>query len=117
MSNSHVLRPAKPARKQNAGPDGSSRPKVEAIEGIAHAAAVPYIERPVEAGEAAAFLRNSARTVKQMAREGRIPAHPFGDGPRKRWFFLISELAEFLRAKVNSPHGDQADRDGTRRIQ
>ena len=50
----------------------------------------------------------------QMARDGKIPAHPFGDGARKRWFFLISELAEFLRGRVNSLHGE-ADRDKTTR--
>jgi hypothetical protein len=68
----------------------------------------------VEANDAAEFLRYSSRTVKQMAREGRIPAHPFGSGPRKRWYFLISELAEHLRAQVNSAHGE-AGRDKTQR--
>lgn len=75
------------------------------------------VERFVEAEEAAEFLHSAPRTVKQLAREGKIPAHPFGDGPRKRWFFLISELAEFLRGRVNSAHGDAADRDAKRRIQ
>lgn len=78
---------------------------------------VPPVEPFVEAEEAALFLHSSTRTVKQKARDGKIPAHPFGDGPRKRWFFLISELAEFLRASVNCPHGDEADRDNQRRIQ
>jgi hypothetical protein len=68
----------------------------------------------VEANAAAEFLHYSSRTVKQMAREGRIPAHPFGAGPRKRWYFLISELAEHLRAQVNSAHGE-AGRDKTQR--
>jgi len=49
-----------------------------------------------------------------MAREGRIPAHPFGSGDRKRWYFLISELAEHLRGQVNSAHGE-AGRDKTQR--
>jgi hypothetical protein len=68
----------------------------------------------VEADAAAEFLHYSPRTVKQMAREGRIPAHPFGSGPRKRWYFLISELAEHLRAQVNSAYGE-AGRDKTPR--
>jgi hypothetical protein len=72
------------------------------------------LEPFVEANAAADFLRYSSRTVKQMAREGRIPAHPFGNGPRKRWYFLISELAEHLRAQVNSAHGE-AGRDKTQR--
>ena len=75
------------------------------------------IEGFVEADEAARFLHYSTRTVKQLARDSKIPAHPFGDGPRKRWFFLLSELAEFLRRRVNSAHGDQADRDIERRVQ
>lgn len=77
----------------------------------------PAIECPVDADGAAKFLHLSPRTVKQLAREGKIPAHPFGDGPRKRWFFLISELAEFIRGRVNFVHGDQADRDTKRRVQ
>lgn len=72
------------------------------------------LEPFVEANAAADFLRYSSRTVKQMAREGRIPAHPFGTGPRKRWYFLISELADHLRAQVNSVHGE-AGRDKTQR--
>ena len=68
----------------------------------------------VEASAAGEFLHYSSRTIKQMAREGRIPAHPFGTGGRKRWYFLISELAEHLRAQVNSAHGE-AGRDKTQR--
>ena len=72
------------------------------------------LERFVEADAAAEFMRYSIRSIKQMAREGRIPAHPFGVGPRKRWYFLISELAEYLRAQVNSGHGE-AGRDKAQR--
>jgi len=72
------------------------------------------LEPFVEANAAAEFLHYSSRSVKQMAREGRIPAHAFGTGPRKRWYFLISELAEHLRAQVNSAHGE-AGRDKTQR--
>ena len=68
----------------------------------------------VEASAAGEFLNYSSRTIKQMAREGRIPAHPFGSGTRKRWYFLISELAEHLQAQVNSAHGE-AGRDKTQR--
>jgi len=77
-------------------------------------AEIETVESFVGANDAAEFLRYSCRTIKQMAREGRIPAHPFGTGPRKRWYFLISELAEHLRAQVNSAHGE-AGRDKTQR--
>ncbi len=77
--------------------------------------ALPQTLEPfVEANAAAEFLHYSARSIKQMAREGRIPAHPFGTGSRKRWYFLISELAEHLRAQVNCAHGE-AGRDKTQR--
>jgi helix-turn-helix protein len=72
------------------------------------------LEPFVEAEAAAEFMHYSIRSVKQMARDGRIPAHPFGSGPRKRWYFLISELAEHLHAQVNSAHGE-AGRDKTQR--
>ena len=81
---------------------------------LQHPARLETLEAFVGANTAAEFLRYSSRTVKQMAREGRIPAHPFGTGPRKRWYFLISELAEHLRAQVNSAHGE-AGRDKTQR--
>jgi Helix-turn-helix domain len=75
---------------------------------------ISMLEPFVEADAAAEFLHYSPRSIKQMAREGRIPAHPFGSGPRKRWYFLISELAEHLRAQVNSAYGE-AGRDKTQR--
>jgi len=68
----------------------------------------------VEAKDAAEFLHYSVRSIKQMARDGRIPAHPFGGELRKRWYFLLSELAEHLHAQVNSAHGE-AGRDKTQR--
>jgi excisionase family DNA binding protein len=61
-----------------------------------------YLEPFVEAEEAAAFLRTSPRKVKELAREGRIPAHPLGDGQRRRWLFLLSELDGWMRSRVNS---------------
>ena len=70
----------------------------------------------VEANAAGEFLNYSSRTIKQMAREGRIPAHPFGTGLRKRWYFLISELAEHLRSQVNSGHGEAGRDKAQRRV-
>jgi excisionase family DNA binding protein len=52
--------------------------------------------------EAARFLSISPVTVKKMAREGYLPAHPIGNGLRKRWRFLISELASHMRCRVHS---------------
>lgn len=56
----------------------------------------------VDAAEASSFLRLNRRTVLKMARDGVIPAHPLGEGARKQWRFLLSELDEWLRKRVNS---------------
>jgi hypothetical protein len=60
------------------------------------------LEPFVEADEAAPFLRMSAEYLKKLARAGKIPAHPRGDGQRRRWLFLMYELAEWMRSRVNS---------------
>ena len=52
--------------------------------------------------EAAAFLRCAPVTVKRLAREGKIPAHSIHNGIRKRWRFLISELAISMKKEVSS---------------
>lgn len=51
--------------------------------------------------EAAAFLRCSPITVKRLAREGKIPAHSITNGTRKRWRFLLSELANRMQCEVS----------------
>ncbi|MEI9979945.1 MAG: helix-turn-helix domain-containing protein [Edaphobacter sp.] len=51
--------------------------------------------------EAATFLHYSPVTVKRLAREGKIPAHSITNGVRKRWRFLISELADRMRTEVS----------------
>ncbi len=74
----------------------------------------PALERPcepsnitrpesfVEKGEAAVFLHMAEGTLMKHVRAGEIPAHPRGTGQRRRWLFLISELAEWMRSQVNS---------------
>jgi excisionase family DNA binding protein len=56
----------------------------------------------VDAAEAAKFLNIHRRTALQMARDGILPAHPLGDGRRRLWRFLLSELDEWMRSRVNS---------------
>ena len=60
------------------------------------------LERFVEAEEAGPFVHESPRHLKQLAREGKVPAHPKGDGQRRRWLFLLSELDAWMRGRVNS---------------
>ncbi len=60
----------------------------------------------VDAGEAAKFLKINPRTLLQMARNGSVPAHPLGNGVRKTWRFLLSELAEWLVARGGHSSGE-----------
>ena len=55
----------------------------------------------VGADEAARFLQLTPRRVKDLARSGSIPAHPIGDGARKVWRFLLSELYQHMVSQRN----------------
>jgi excisionase family DNA binding protein len=54
----------------------------------------------VDADEAAKFLKINRRTLLHWARQGGLPAHPLGRGSRKTWRFLVSELTNWVRARV-----------------
>jgi excisionase family DNA binding protein len=56
----------------------------------------------VDASVAARFLGLHRRTLLRMAREGMVPAHPLGEGERKLWRFLLSELDDWMQERVNS---------------
>ena len=58
------------------------------------------LEPFVGAATAASFLSLKPRRVVDLARGGKLPAHPLGDGPRRVWRFRLSELAEHLSKKV-----------------
>lgn len=56
------------------------------------------VERPLTCEEAAAFVRVHPKTVKRMARSGKVPGHfRFG-----RWFFYASELDCWMRTELHS---------------
>ena len=59
-------------------------------------------EHYVDSDEAAGFLKLNRRTVQRLAREGTIPAHSFGERKRKTWKFLLSELDEWMKTRLNS---------------
>ena len=42
------------------------------------------------------FLRLRPRRVLELARRGKIPAYPLGDGKRRVWRFRLSELASAI---------------------
>lgn len=52
----------------------------------------PYVD--VE--RAATFLAMSRKTLLAKSRNGLLPAHPIGEGPRKIWRFRLSELSRWL---------------------
>ena len=56
---------------------------------------------PMTPATTAAYLGIDVKTVTRWAREGYLPAHPLGEGKRKFWRFLESELSEWMRAKTN----------------
>lgn len=55
------------------------------------------LEGFVDAAKAAEFLTLRPRRVLEMARDGKLPAHPLGSGRRKTWRFLLSELHNHIR--------------------
>ena len=60
---------------------------------------VSHLEPFVNAQEAGGFVQLHPSTVLRLAREGVLPGHPVGNGQRKRWRFLLSELREWLAAR------------------
>ena len=61
------------------------------------------LEPFVDAVRAAEFLAIKPRRLLDLAREGKVPAYPIGDGRRRTWRFRISELARlFTSPSVNS---------------
>ncbi len=56
------------------------------------------IERPITCTEASQVLGVHPRTIKRMARGGKVPGHfRFG-----RWYFYASELDGWMRMELNS---------------
>ena len=71
----------------------------------ANALAPTIIPEPyVDPQEAAGFLSISAKTLTRLARKGQIPAHSIGDGTRRRWRFLKSELDTWMHGRLHSNH-------------
>jgi len=54
------------------------------------------LERFVDADEAAKFLSLNRRRILELARAGKLPAYPIGEGARRLWRFRLSELANAL---------------------
>ena len=57
-------------------------------------------ERFVDADEAATVLSVHPKTLQRWSRQGIVPAHPIGEGRRKYWRYLISELEAWFRERT-----------------
>jgi Helix-turn-helix domain len=58
------------------------------------------LEPFVDTIRAAEFLSVKPRWLLGLARAGKIPAHPLGDGKRRVWRFRLSELVHSISSKV-----------------
>jgi excisionase family DNA binding protein len=58
---------------------------------------------PMTPHQAAEYLGFDVKTITRWAREGYLPAHPLGDGKRKFWRFVESELWKWMQTKTNQP--------------
>ncbi len=57
-------------------------------------------ERFVAAEVAAKFLSIERRQLLELARAGKIPAYPIGDGQRRLWRFRLSDLARAMEERM-----------------
>jgi predicted site-specific integrase-resolvase len=57
--------------------------------------------RPMTPRAAAAFLDLDEKTITRWARKGYLPGHPLGEGKRKFWRFIESELSDWLAMQTN----------------
>jgi excisionase family DNA binding protein len=65
-------------------------------------------ERFVDAVTAAKFLSIQRRQLLELARTGKIPAYPIGDGRRRLWRFRLSDLVKAMEQRM--VYGKSTDR-------
>jgi hypothetical protein len=98
------MRPANRSRTigNSATPADSVRqPLNSSISFPAHQGFMASAPEPfVDANRAAEFLCLRPRRVLELARQGAIPAHPLGEGPRKVWRFRLSEVAAAMCSRA-----------------
>ena len=58
-----------------------------------------FYEPFVDSERAAEFLNLKPRYVLELARKGQLPAYPFGNGARRTWRFLLSELSAAVQER------------------
>ena len=57
-------------------------------------------ERFVDSVVAAKFLSIQRRQLLELARAGKIPAYPIGDGQRRLWRFRLSDIAKAMEQRM-----------------
>jgi hypothetical protein len=57
--------------------------------------------KPMTPQAAAAFLGLDEKTITRWARKAYLPGHPLGEGKRKYWRFIESELSDWLAVQTN----------------
>jgi excisionase family DNA binding protein len=67
------------------------------------------IEPFVDAGTVAQFLCVTRRQVLELARAGRIPAHPLVGSRRKVWRFKLSEVDDAVASGTRQPSTPRED--------
>ena len=60
------------------------------------------LEAFVDADEAGKFLSLNRRRILELARAGKLPGHPIGDGARRVWRFRLSEIADAVSSPEKS---------------
>ena len=60
------------------------------------------LEGFVDADEAGEFLSLNRRRILELARAGKLPGHPIGDGARRVWRFRLSEIAAAVSSTEKS---------------
>lgn len=60
------------------------------------------LEAFVDADEAGKFLSLNRRRILELARAGKLPGHPIGDGARRVWRFRLSEIADAVASTGKS---------------
>jgi hypothetical protein len=68
------------------------------------------LERFVDADQAGKFLSLTRRRILELARAGKLPGNPIGDGARRVWRFRLSELAAAVARNVFTSPDDPAIR-------
>ena len=68
------------------------------------------LEAFVDADEAAKFLSLNRRRILELARAGKLPGHPIGDGARRVWRFRLSELAAAVASSTKNGGFTSRDR-------